>query len=384
MKRRRQSTENRESARRPESSVDYNKLAQRKEGFSKHYEEHEFSSCQVWVGIFLLLTSGGYLFWQLLLPAALNFLETRDLSVYKIPHALPKVGDKSLKYQLLRLSYDLRQDDQRSLQAVKQLNWRQYRPIQGDEVSYNVLRCPFEPPDNYPYAWNVLDVVSHWPVDDLTPRDTIHQGICLFDYKIDYDKALNYRSKEFPYVVRGDPAVARTVERWHQGGYLARLWGETPHRTEVSNHSHFMYWVHPELAKRRARKSKSRINYDAPPDWKPPTEMSRMTYQEWLEVANATERRHDFHYFQVVGCGDVPKCEEGSTEFLFDELPYFQPRPNSFYSVKPEKHQGIHCRFGVPGLSIGTYVTKLASPVLQNAMNLTCLLSVCICQSGPF
>lgn len=319
-----------------------------------------------WVGIFLLLTSGGFLVWQVVLPKSLEFLTTSTLSIYTIRHALPNVGDKTLRYQLLRMFYDLPENDQRSLDTVKDLNWRQYRPIQTD-IPYNIFNCPSVPPDGYPYAWNVLDLVSHWPPDDLTPRDTIHQGLCIFDFKIDYDKALNYRSLELPFVIRGDPQVAQTVERWHQPGYLKHLLGDIPHRTEVANHSHYMYWVHPELSKRRAARSARRlpsINYDPPPGWKPPTDVIKMTYLQWLETVNSTasttKRDHEYYYFQTVGCGDVPKCEEGATEFLFDELPYFQPPhgldEENLYLVQAEKQKGIHCRFGMPGLSIGTYI----------------------------
>jgi hypothetical protein len=195
---------------------------------------------------------------------------------------------------------------------------------------YDIFHCPSIPPDGYPYAWNVLDVVTHWPTNDTEPRETIHQGLCVFDYQTDYDKAMHYRSRELPFVIRGDTRVAETVERWHQPGYMKRLLGNTPHRTEVANQSHYMYWLHPELAKRRAARAGSKheqLNYDPPPGWKPPTQVLKMSYPEWLEMVNTTtdggttKGAHDFYYFQTVGCGDVPKCEEGATEFLFDELP---------------------------------------------------------------
>ena len=42
-------------------------------------------------------------------------------------------------------------------------------------------------------------------------------------------------------------------------------------------------------------------------------------------------------------------CDKGSSEFLFDELPFFQPRAN-LYMVEPHKQKGIHCRFGMRGV----------------------------------
>ena len=44
-------------------------------------------------------------------------------------------------------------------------------------------------------------------------------------------------------------------------------------------------------------------------------------------------------------------CDKDSSEYLFDELPFFQPRDdNPLYMVDPKKQKGIHCRFGMKGV----------------------------------
>jgi hypothetical protein len=97
--------------------------------------------------------------------------------------------------------------------------------------------------------------------------------------------------------------------------------------------------------------------------WRPPTEMMRMTYLEWLERANVTDDKlgpdNPHWYFRLIGCGNMGEktadgsCDKGSSEWLFDELPFFQPRTGderSFYLVEPEEQMGIHCRFGMRGV----------------------------------
>ena len=61
-------------------------------------------------------------------------------------------------------------------------------------------------------------------------------------------------------------------------------------------------------------------------------------------------------YFRLIGCGYMGKnCDKGNSEMLFDELPFFQPRPEpTLYMVEPKEQKGIHCRFGMKGVIAGT------------------------------
>ena len=97
--------------------------------------------------------------------------------------------------------------------------------------------------------------------------------------------------------------------------------------------------------------------------WQPPTEQLRMTYVTWLEHANVTDDQlgpdNPHWYFRLIGCGAMGEhtedgsCDKGSSEWLFDELPYFQPRVGEerpFYLIEPKAQKGIHCRFGMKGV----------------------------------
>lgn len=363
---------------------------------------------------------------------------------YVIPESMKRIGSKARWYTNLRYEYDteiLPKDDGRSVGFVEAERKRQgtYAQAPGARTEYDVHDCPDHPPHGYPAQWPVLDVTSNWPTDDPNPpaHGGIYQGICVFDYATEIHKAERYRRKERPFVVRNDPAVARTAERWNHPGYMERLLmgkEDTQRRTEYSPNNHFMYWVdkRPRSERRRAQKAlqsahahgedvhggfgrgdqramahameeieelnelkdklfeareyqknhedddevqeevhrlqhlvekaKKRKKEVALENWQPPTENLRMTYLEWLEHANVTDDKlgpdNPHWYFRLIGCGNMGdgtadgSCDKGSSEWLFDELTFFQPREEDtpFYLVEPEKQKGIHCRFGMKGV----------------------------------
>lgn len=265
---------------------------------------------------------------------------------------MPRIGDKSWKYSKLRKIYDdkLPVNDRRTKDFVHSLHKRKYHPIMEDEMTYDIHNCPFDPPANYPFAWNaVAHVLSNWPPDDPDPRSHIYQGLCVFDFNTERDKAAHYRTAELPFIVRDDPQVLRTTERWNQPGYLDELLGDVRHRTEYSPSNRFMYWNKPDPRRGGAGVGK---------EWTPPTKMLRMPYQEWLSHANVTDEsklgpRMEHWYYRLIGCGEMDhgKCDRGSSEYLFDELAFFQPRiENDLYMTEPEEQKGIHCRFGMKGV----------------------------------
>jgi hypothetical protein len=393
---------------------------------------------------------------------------------YIIPESMSKVGDKSHWYTELRREYDtliLPKDEDRSLSFVFNERTRlgTYQSVStpsssttnsnGDELWYDVYNCPDVPPHGYPMRWPVLDVLTNWPADVTTPpHNTIHHGICIFDAQTELFKAEVYRKAEVPFVMRDDPIVARTTERWNHPGYLSQLlMGEEDQkrRTEYSPDNHFMFWVDRRSREERARDGKmlrerkkhgevvhagygrgdpERLRADMHEieelnilkrklqdakhyakehedddeatlevtrltnaitaakkhhmkgsteeiSWKPPTEMLRMTYLDWLAHANVTDDKlgpnNPHWYFRLIGCGNMGEntadgsCDKGSSEWLFDELPFFQPRlgggggvkgrhgknkdddgtvEKSFYMIEPEEQMGIHCRFGMKGV----------------------------------
>jgi hypothetical protein len=61
-------------------------------------------------------------------------------------------------------------------------------------------------------------------------------------------------------------------------------------------------------------------------------------------------------------------CRHGDygSEYLLDELPFFQPK-EGLYLVEPEKQAGIHCRFGMKGETFFHDYFGVFVPYLFNA-----------------
>jgi hypothetical protein len=156
--------------------------------------------------------------------------------------------------------------------------------------------------------------------------------------------------------------------------------GDVRHRAEYSESNHFLYWNKPSgqrnggrPGQHKLRKMQQQQQQNLQPDflnplhapeaenlegWKEPTTMMRMTYRDWLAHANLTKTgevvgpNDPHYYFRLIGCGETGpegECDQGSSEYLFDELPFFQPR-ETLYVVDPMEQKGIHCRFGMHGV----------------------------------
>lgn len=284
--------------------------------------------------------------------------------IYQISDAMPHIGDKSDDYATLRKEVDSK--------MMLPLPQQQYsfdpmvmQHTNSDQVSYDIYDCPASPPEGYPFDWTLMDVLKSWPPDDPTPRPKIFQGLCVFDYTKDYDKAMKYRKAELPFVTINDPQVQQAVKRWNSPGYMASMLQGVRHRTEYSENNHFLYWNAPRNNKNKKKNRHGMLRPPPPPDqkkddllkdWKQPTQMMRMPYLEWLHHANVTDDElgpdKPHWYYRLIGCGETGPtgtCDSGSSEYLFDELPFFQPKPN-LYIVRPEKQKGIHCRFGMKGV----------------------------------
>jgi hypothetical protein len=259
------------------------------------------------------------------------------------------VGDRSTKFLEIQKHFqDLYPENEgaheRRLQMVKSLRKRSYHPFNPEEFD-NDRDCPEEPEEDYPKAWPTMDIVNNWGPDDTKPKEAIYQGICIFDYNKpgDLKKAYNYREAELPFVMRDDPEVLKTVERWSDPSYLKRILEGESHRAEFSENNHFMYWMGGGKAKQAARKE----------GWRPPTTMIQMTYDEWLSKANVTDDKLGMNnphwYFRLIGCGEFRNCDFIMSEWLFDDLSFFYPK-ETLYMVEPKEQKGIHCRFGMKGV----------------------------------
>jgi hypothetical protein len=203
-----------------------------------------------------------------------------------------------------------------------------------------------------------------------------HLALCVFDYGKDYVQALKYRNSELPFVVRNDPRVAEAVERWNDESYRTALFSKgIYHRAEQSDSTEFLFWRPDVHAKGPAAFDKM------PADWKEPTQLIQMAFDDWQREAREKEQqllllqqqqnpsssststnkilyynatKGPFYYYRLIGCGETGPtgdCDKISTsEYLFDELTFFQPRPGELYLTQPYEQRGIHCRFGMPGV----------------------------------
>uniref|UniRef100_A0A7S4J512 JmjC domain-containing protein n=1 Tax=Odontella aurita TaxID=265563 RepID=A0A7S4J512_9STRA len=246
--------------------------------------------------------------------------------------------DLDASYPRIRAEYDAKfpsDDRERMIEFARSLRKREYVPIEGESMPYDVNDCPSAPPEGYPMAWPVLDVLENWNPDDATPRARIYQGLCRFDAATEYDKALTYRKAELPFVIRDDPVVLPTVERWNQPEYLTRILGRTAtYRSDYAETNHLMFFRTKNLKR-------------VPEGWKEPTTERDISYPDWLEKARRADEEewepdHPHWYFRLNG-----KSRDGRG-YLFEELPFFRPREN-FYMIDPTDARGINCRFGMRG-----------------------------------
>jgi hypothetical protein len=286
--------------------------------------------------------------------------------LYHAPDAHDSAGDRSDRYAKVRQSIDtlLPPNAERSLKMVEELqtDLATYtaHPIpvhNSDQVDvYDIMDCPDTPPAGYPFAWNMMELLAAWPPDDPTPRPSIYQGLCVFDFQTDYEKAMTYRTAELPFVVVNDPSVAATAERWNTPGYMEQLLGDEEHRCEFSENNHFMYYT--PVSKKNRRNPNTVRGKKIPEGWTAPTQKMWLRYSDWLNHANVTDDKlgpdKPHWYFRLIGCGvgmgNDGHCDRSSSEYLFDELPFFQPKPDLLYMVDHEAQMGIHCRFGMKGV----------------------------------
>ena len=241
----------------------------------------------------------------------------------------------------------------------------------GTAMDYDVFNCPPTPPLGYPRDYPVMDVLRNWPLDDTTYSldRSIYQGICIFDFATTFlidEKVLDlqsqiaaYRQKEVPFVIRNDPAVLDTVERWNTNNYMFELLKGRIYRSEISTSNHMMYW------------NIVGGYTEVPNDWKPPTWMRPMSFADWYDIANSTNTKPtDEHvYIRMDGChsssslcdssyrrtgliGSYRGATISDADFWFGEMTFFNPdfEDSLLYIVNAQKQRGIQCRFGMEGI----------------------------------
>ncbi|GAX22223.1 hypothetical protein FisN_19Lh288 [Fistulifera solaris] len=206
-----------------------------------------------------------------------------------------------------------------------------------DVVPYDIYHCPDIPPPNYPYEWNALQVLDHWPIDDTDVPVSWHQGLCVWDARVHIQQIETYLQAEVPFVLQHHPEVMATAQRWSTPGYLHSLFVHKKQTTEHSINNQFLFWRPLSFMTRQIPNSKSTIDH------------VDMTFAEWydkaqaLQLASEPQATQEHWYFRING---IQRMQENL--FLYDELPYFKPQ-KSWFMVEPEQERGINCRFGMKG-----------------------------------
>lgn len=80
-----------------------------------------------------------------------------------------------------------------------------------EALGYDIYNCPEMPPEDYPRAWPVTDIISNWNPNEVTTiapkyREVYH-SLCIFDYQSQYKVALAYRDAEKPFVSSTNQAI---------------------------------------------------------------------------------------------------------------------------------------------------------------------------------
>ncbi|KAJ1451082.1 hypothetical protein M885DRAFT_530652 [Pelagophyceae sp. CCMP2097] len=202
--------------------------------------------------------------------------------------------------------------------------------------------CGWPAEAGYPKTVDVADIIENWNPDETKLPAEMYSSLCRFDYETDLATALLYRDSELPFQIWNLPEANAVSRSWADPAHLrAKLGASTKYKCEASQPggeanfgaNHFMY------TSGRSFQHKS-----------PPITNVRLSFDDWLaKVDQAKNVSIDVpdtrFYFRFSASSPSDKA----SGWLFDELPFFQPRP-SVLLKDPAGQRGIHCRFGMDGV----------------------------------
>ena len=141
------------------------------------------------------------------------------------------------------------------------------------QLGYDIYECPSVIPEGYPRAWGATKVLTDWNPNDSTTiapsSRLVYQGLCVFDFKTQYNDAMKYRDAELPFVVRNDPNMLTAKMKWADPDYFLDRLPDKGRFTERSPSNHFMFY-----------NSGHKKSF---PSWvQPQNDIVSMTYREWL------------------------------------------------------------------------------------------------------
>ena len=253
----------------------------------------------------------------------------------------------------LRLPYNIKTPP--IIQSSAQIRSSSTPPL----LSYNeIMNCPKEIKNGYPESFNLVDILEHWNPDetDIPTDQSIYQSICYIDWSIQSQRqvAMKYRQAEVPFIIRNHPEINKASIRWSNYTYLETLLGgeQTLYRNEHSLNNHFMYWK----ADTTGGSGGGGSLRTPPKNWLPPTENIELSFNEWYQHAinlemkynntkNPSTSNEEHWYLRLNG-----ELYSSKNDFLYDELPIFNPTQSSFFMVDPNDQRGINCRLGMKGV----------------------------------
>lgn len=231
-------------------------------------------------------------------------------------------------------------------------------PIQFPSDTYNVFDCPDHPPTGYPREYPILQVLDHWKTNQKEPRDNfIYQGICVFDVaspsadaaKRVLQQIQNYRTAQVPFVVRGDAAVQRAVQKWDTPNYLVNKLAHKRFQVTLSNQTIMTYF------------SLDKEYNEIPNDYVPRTHNAPMSFEEWYSSnvvrnkpkTSSTTNGIEYAHMRLDACLDGKKCDStyrnnpqhiDNADFIYQDLYFFYPGQSPYYDIDANKSRGIQCR----------------------------------------
>ena len=244
-------------------------------------------------------------------------------------------------YCFILLSQDGEQLEQSAQGQVKQA--RRLMSKEEELVEqYKAIRPPLiESPTEglKSIPWRTLyDVVTEWSPDNPDIPPEYKETLQHFNYMDPEERemALRWRKAELPFKVFNIPEFTNVVNLWSDD-YLTEQLGKNPRPSHVekSKDNHFMFW---------SGRGKGLKNFV------PPTEIIKMPFPKWLELAYKAEREkwgstaEHFYFMSSANRGDIHNT------FVARDLPMFSSGKETFWVWKPKANKGIQCRFGMRGV----------------------------------
>ena len=243
--------------------------------------------------------------------------------------------------------------------ALRNRDYIPWSPFSNNHKSTSYYTSPvgacghLVPGARYPPEFSVVDIVNNWNPDNTEIPAQHYDTLCHFNYQNKEQKALalEYRNEEVPFVVYNVPEIDEVVTKWSDMDYLHSRLGSKKYRSETSKDNHFMYWNGHKNAATVTTGGKA---------WEEPTKFVAMEFEDFIETAikgqNMTLEERKHAYFRLTS--------DAGSDWLSRELKFFEQKP-SLFMKEPEEIKGIHCRFGMRGVTAETHFDGSRNFVVQ-------------------